>query len=204
MKVFIIGDSISIHYGPYLEKYLAEIAEYARKDGTIEALKNLDFPQGANGGDSQLVLEYLQARASKQPIVADYILINCGLHDIKTDAITGSKQIPIVEYKANLKEIIAETKKAGLKLVWIRTTLADEEVHNAVAKTFLRFKADCIEYNEVADAVMAEADVPTIDLYSFTNNLSDDVYCDHVHFHEHIREKQAAFIAGYINSMINV
>ncbi|MDA3800318.1 MAG: SGNH/GDSL hydrolase family protein [Kiritimatiellae bacterium] len=203
MKVFIIGDSISVHYGPYLEKYLTGIAEYSRKDGTVEALKNLDIPHGANGGDSQRVLEYLQARAKKQPIDTDYTLINCGLHDIKTDKKTGSKQIPIVEYKANLQKIIKVSRDSGLKVIWMRTTPADEEVHNAIQPDFFRFKADCIAYNEAADAVMAEAGVPSIDLYTFTNNLSDDVYCDHVHFHEHIREKQAAFIAGYIASIVN-
>jgi len=203
MKIFVIGDSISVHYGPHLEKYLNGVIEYERKDGNAEALKNLDIPQGANGGDSEKVLEYLEARAENAPIDADYILINCGLHDIKTDSKTGEKQIPIEQYAKNLKQIINVSQKSGLKVIWMRTTPADEAVHNAIQPDFKRFKADCIAYNEAADQVMADASVPSIDLYTFTNNISDDVYCDHVHFHEHVREKQAAFIAGYLNAMVN-
>ena len=37
-----------------------------------------------------------------------------------------------------------------------------------------------------------------IDLYTFTRNLGPDLYCDHVHFHEHVREKQGAFVAGWV------
>jgi lysophospholipase L1-like esterase len=201
MKIFVIGDSISIHYGPYLEQYLNGVIEYERKDGTEEALKNLDIPQGANGGDSSMVLKYLEARANNAPIVADYLLLNCGLHDIKTNPETGKKQIPIAEYETNLIQIIKVAREMGLKFLWISTTPADEEVHNKISVDFLRFKKDCLEYNEVAAKVMSDADIPSIDLYTFTNNLGDDVYCDHVHFYEHIREKQASFIAGYLNSI---
>ena len=64
---------------------------------------------------------------------------------------------------------------------------------------FHRFVADCLAYNDAADRVMAEAGVPSIDLFTFTRNLGPDLYCDHVHFVEPIREKQAAFIAGWVN-----
>ena len=53
-------------------------------------------------------------------------------------------------------------------------------------------------YNAAADGVMAAAGVPMIDLYTFTRNLGPDLYCDHVHFHEHVREKQGAFVAGWV------
>jgi len=39
---------------------------------------------------------------------------------------------------------------------------------------------------------------PVIDLYTFTSNLGNDLYCDHVHFHDYIRRQQAAFIAGWL------
>jgi lysophospholipase L1-like esterase len=202
MKVFVIGDSISVHYGPYLEQYLNGVIEYERKNGTTEALKNLDIPQGTNGGDSSMVLEYLEARANNAPIDADYILINCGLHDIKTNPETGEKQVPLKEYIENVKKIIDTTKKYGLKLIWIRTTPADEIVHNSIMDDFHRYAADCIAYNEAADKIMDDAGIPSIDLYTFTNNLGDNLYCDHIHYNEHIREKQASFIAGYLNSII--
>ncbi|MEM7108775.1 MAG: hypothetical protein AAF519_11155, partial [Bacteroidota bacterium] len=59
-KIFVIGDSISIHYGPYLAQYLGTDFQYARKGDNGEAFKNLDIPVGANGGDSRMVLDYLR------------------------------------------------------------------------------------------------------------------------------------------------
>ena len=54
-SVFVVGDSISIQYGPFLEQMLSGRIAYARKgseDATMaEALRNLDIPVGANGGD---------------------------------------------------------------------------------------------------------------------------------------------------------
>ena len=42
---------------------------------------------------------------------------------------------------------------------------------------------------------MAAAGVPALDLFSFTRSLEPDLYCDHVHFREEVRARQAAFIA---------
>lgn len=61
-KIFVVDDSISIQYGPFLEKYLQGIMRYSRKEGTEEALQNLDIPQGANGGDFSRVVAYLKAK----------------------------------------------------------------------------------------------------------------------------------------------
>jgi hypothetical protein len=42
-KVFVLGDSISIHWGPDLERLLTSQGwEYSRKSGVEEALRNLD------------------------------------------------------------------------------------------------------------------------------------------------------------------
>lgn len=37
-----------------------------------------------------------------------------------------------------------------------------------------RFSADCDAYNRVADQVMKEASVPSLDLYQFTKSLGSD------------------------------
>ncbi|NQT93062.1 MAG: SGNH/GDSL hydrolase family protein [Lentisphaerae bacterium] len=193
MKIYVIGDSISMHYGPYLQNNLRGAMEYSRKGG--------DGEEG-NGGDSSTVLSFLREEVQKGGIDADLLLVNCGLHDIKTDPATGARQVPIETYEENLRAIV-ETA-AGIKpdLLWIRTTPCDEAVHNKPGAGFHRFAADCAAYNMVADGVMLEAGVPVIDLYTFTSNLGDDLYCDHVHLHEHIREKQGAFIAGWLTAFV--
>ena len=199
MKIYVIGDSISIQYGPYLKQYLAGVMDYARKEGETEALLNLDQPQGANGGDSTMVLSFLKALAKSTGIDADLLLVNCGLHDIKRNPEPGKAQVSIDAYEHALRSIVATVGEMRPKLVWIRTTPCDEHVHNRPGLGFHRFAADCAAYNAVADRVMSEAGVPSIDLHTFTCNLGPDLYGDHVHFHEHIREKQGAFIAGWLN-----
>lgn len=198
MKIYLIGDSISIHYGPYLNDYLKGLIEYSRKEGEEEALLNLDRPQGANGGDSSMVLEFLKAKAEAGGIDADVVLINCGLHDIKTDPRTGAKQVPIEQYKQNLRSIVRLVRQMGKKMIWITTTPCDERVHNRQGMAFHRFASDCIAYSAVAENVMKNSGVPVLDLFTFTCNLGSDLYCDHVHFHDHIRRLQAAYIAGWL------
>lgn len=201
MKIYVVGDSISIQYGPHLEGYLKGVMAYSRKEGAEEALLNLDKPQGANGGDSSMVLAYLKERRRTGGIDADLLLVNCGLHDIKTDPATGAKQVPLDQYERNLRAILETVEPMRPRFVWIRTTPCDEAVHNnRPGLGFHRFAADCAAYNAAADRIMRAAGVPSIDLHTFTRNLGPDLYCDHVHFHDAVREKQAAFIAGWLQA----
>jgi lysophospholipase L1-like esterase len=202
MKTYVIGDSISIQYGPYLKQYLSSMVDYTRKEGEAEALLNLDKPQGANGGDSSMVLSFLNGLAKTGGVGADWMLVNCGLHDFRRDPATRALQVPIEAYEQNLCSILAVIRSMNVKPIWIRTTPCDEAQHNRRPKmAFHRFAADCEAYNAIADRVMQAAKVPSIDLYTFTRNLGPDLYCDHVHFHDHIRQKQAAFIAGWLNGL---
>ncbi len=203
-KVYVIGDSISIHYGPYLEKYLKGFMSYARKEGVEQSLQNLDIPQGANGGDSSNVLAYLEYKLKSGGIDADVLLLNCGMHDIKTDPVRHTRQVSLEKYEENLKKILPVVDKLKVRLVWIRTAPFDEKVHNTEGMKFFRFSADGINYNAVADRVMRSNNIPVIDLYTFTVNLGDNLYCDHAHFHEHIREKQGAFIAGWLTAYVKI
>jgi lysophospholipase L1-like esterase len=198
-RVYVVGDSISIQYGPHLRDLLQGAMTYSRKEGEEEARLNLDNPQGANGGDSSRVLSFLRARAAAGGIPADILLLNCGLHDIKTDPATGRKQVPLADYERNLRAILELRPRLVPAMAWIRTTPADERVHNARPNmTFHRFAADVDAYNAAADAVMAAAGVPVIDLFSFTRNLGPDLFCDHVHFTEPVRRLQATFLAGWL------
>jgi lysophospholipase L1-like esterase len=198
VRLYVLGDSISMQYGPYLERYLGEGFSYARKTAEEEAALSISRPQGDNGGDSSMVLEFLAAKGKAGGIAAELLLLNCGLHDVKTDPESGAKQVPIEEYEANLRAIVDLVRSLGLNLVWVRTTPCDERVHNQPHMSFHRFAADVHAYNATADAVMSENEIPTIDLHTFTAGLDPDLYCDHVHFHEPVRRQQAAYIAGWL------
>jgi lysophospholipase L1-like esterase len=202
-RIIVAGDSISLHYGPYLTRYLKGLAE-------CEPLKSAQGPDedgevqwGANCGDSARVLAFVRDRKQTGGIDAVAMLVNCGLHDIKTDPATGRKQVPLATYRENLRAILQWSAEMSVPVIWVSTTPCDEAVHNARIQEFHRFAADCRAYNEAAAAIMAEAGVPAIDLYRFTLNLGPDVFHDHVHFREHIREKQAAYSAGWLGAWLS-
>jgi hypothetical protein len=201
-SLYIIGDSISVHYAPILEQYLRGVFRCIHREGEQEALRNLDLPMGANAGVSTRVLDFVRGKRARSGIDADILLLNCGLHDIRTDPVTGLRKTPLRSYVANLEAIVDEVAAMKPRLVWVRTTPCDEAVHNKPGAEFHRFGADVITYNAAADAVMQQHGVPSIDLNTFTANLDTgpSLYCDHVHFPMPIREKQAAFIAGSLMS----
>jgi lysophospholipase L1-like esterase len=203
--VFVIGDSISIHYGPYLEKYLEGKAYYARKKDIPgqQAEANLDYPTGANGGDSQMVLNYVQSRLKDADFHPDVLLLNCGLHDIKFNPKTKTHQVDSVRYRQNLHAIHALLKKRNIPVIWVRSTAVVDSIHNSRSTAFHRHATDLEAYNQIADEVWHELKVPSIDLYGFTRNLPGNNYIDHVHYNESTRSLQAAYIAGYINHYLN-
>ena len=195
-KLFVLGDSISVQYGPYLARMVAGVFEYARKEAVGGASAALPYPADANGGDSSQVLAYLRVKLREN--VPDVLLLNCGLHDLRTDPQGEAKQVPLDVYEENLAAIARLVQSRGVRIVWVRTTPVDDERHNARQSSFHRFDRDVVRYNEIADDVFGAAGVQIIDLYAFSENLGGDVFCDHVHFVERVRELQAAFIAGHL------
>jgi lysophospholipase L1-like esterase len=202
-KLFVIGDSISIYYGPYLEKYLQGIALYERKQDDGTGNTNLDYPTGANGGDSGMVLKYLLHKLDEPGFNPDYLLLNCGLHDIKRNAATREIQVVEEEYTKNLETIFQLLKKKNIRLIWMRTTPVVDNIHNANPRSFYRFAADVEFYNRIADEICRKHEVPVIDLFSFSKQLGEDQFKDHVHYKEPACALQAAFIAGAVQTILN-
>jgi len=192
----VVGDSISQHYGPYLQQYLGGLLAYSRKEGMPG---DPNEPNGSNGGDSSLVLRYLWA-CKERGLRWDYLLLNCGLHDIRTDPTSGVKQVMPETYQRNLREIIPLACSLAAHVVWVRTSPVVDAIHNARSQAFHRHAVDVDSYNAIADAIMREDGVPAIDLFSFTRALGDDLYMDHVHYRDGVRHLQGAFIAGYLAS----
>ena len=191
-KLFVLADSISIHYGPFLEEYIKDVFTFDRK-GKNQECKDLNIASQVNGGDSSNILKYLELLPNLE---YDVMLLNCGLHDIKTHSY--GIQISLEQYESNLRKIVALIRSRGKELVWVTSTPVDDKQHNKVCTEFSRYNKDLVEYNSVAEKVMGEFDVPTIDLYNFTNCLDEPLYQDHVHFFEPVRKLHAAFIAGQL------
>ena len=196
-RLFVIGDSISIHYGSFLKDYISDVFEFRRKGGVDGDPGDLDRGNTVNGGDSSLLLDYL--KNGQEPVLdADAILINCGLHDIKTNPKTGAKQVPPELYRENLKATFEFLRYRSAKTFWVRTTHVDDIVHNSRNKEFQRFNRDCAAYNRIADEEAASAGIASIDLNGFTQRLGPGVFIDHIHFTEPVRQLQAAFLAGHL------
>ena len=193
-SLFVIGDSISIQYGPYLAAMLPADCSYARKGDTPD--------EEANGGDSSMVLDYLRQKVQEPGFKPDYLLLNCGLHDIKTDPQSRAKQVTAEEYAQNLPQILALIQAQGSQPLWVRTTPVDDHTHNTRSTAFHRFNQDVLTYNTIADDIFNAAGIPRIDLYRFTQALPDDLYIDHVHFTDAVRAKQAAYIAGFVAALM--
>ncbi|QHV94131.1 SGNH/GDSL hydrolase family protein [Spirosoma endbachense] len=201
-KLYVIGDSISMRYGPFLEKYVQGVWQYDRKSDDGQAAKNLDVPVGANGGDSRMVLEYLKLKAPDKSFQPDVLLLNCGLHDIKRLPETNAIQVDSVSYRKNLEAIYQLVHKRSIRLIWMRTTAVEDERHNSRSKAFKRYARDLDAYNAIADEVMHRHGVPIIDLYTFTRSLGSKHFVDHVHYDDPAMQLQAAYIAGYLQDQI--
>ena len=204
-RVFVYGDSISVHYGSAMERGLPGWCEFDRKGGVAKALENLDDPQGSNGGDSAMMAGYFRERADDAGFCPDLVLLNAGLHDIKRVPHAASPtRVAVGDYSKNLAETLDFLAAGGVAAAWIRTTPVSEATHNGSAfPGFYRCNQDWADFNAAADSVMAERGIPVIDLARFTQaqaRSASDLFCDHVHFKESIRELQGAFLAGWVLS----
>lgn len=200
-KLFVLGDSISLHYEPYLRDFVGEYYEYDRKGDSLERSVN-SFDK--NAGDSQMVLSYLKSRLD-EGFQTDVLMLNCGLHDIKVYKKDGNKhKVPLEEYKKNLSEVAELAKKCAKITVWLTTTHVDDEQHKKHSYHFDRFNADVIAYNEASVQIFTDIDAEILDLNTFTCKLGKQVFCDHIHFDESIREIQGAYIAGFLIGLAHI
>lgn len=111
--------------------------------------------------------------------VWDLIHVNVGLGDVVhcMPDIKSFRILPIhaggvmatsaEQYEQNLDQLISRLKATGAKIVWASTTPIRHSRSNA-------FKLGSeIEYNKIADKVMAKHGVPTNDMYAYAKSIMD-------------------------------
>ena len=193
-ELFVLGDSISIHYTPYLRKYLGTEWDIRRK-GDIPAPEIPGEIDHENGSDSATVLRYLQAVI--HTIQQETILLNAGLHDIKRfPAPTDACMMSLDQYCLNLRQCLDIIRSAGKKTIWVTMTPVDEKLHAANETAFYRLEKDVEAYDLASWGLMQENQIPWIDLGGFTRKIESPLYCDHVHFTENVRSLHGAYLAG--------
>lgn len=196
-SIFVIGDSISILYGPFLREIVHNTYIYDRLRDSSGNDSNLGLNSGANGGDSRMVINHLRILKTKMAFY-DILLINCGLHDIKTDMETGKKVVEKDEYKNNIDTIIVLAKSISDHIIWINCTPVNDSIHNSKNIGFFRYNSDVLEYNEIAKKELVSSNITVIDLYSFSKVFPVSPYMDHVHYLPEFSKKQAKYIATYL------
>ena len=157
-NVLLIGDSISLDYGKYLPRFLGDRVHIFDKPSDEDAYVDLDTPLGGNGGDSSMVLDFLQTT----DVDCDWFFFNCGLHDIKHNRTDDAIAIPLDQYVKNLHAILDIMQTRKIPTVFITSTPTSTLRHSKV-KAFYRLKEDVPVYNQAALAVMAERNIPVID-----------------------------------------
>lgn len=192
-SIFLLGDSISLHYNPYLIPATADRIDWQTKAGRAEAMKDLDVPIDANGGTSARVLSFLRDEKARGALNYEYLLFNCGLHDIVQTEKGGKMRVDAGDYHKNVTEIVELMQQTGIKPIWIYTTPVEDARHNK-KPDFLRFNTNVLLYNAIALEIMKKHRVPMINLYTFTAALEGEKYADHVHYIEPVRKLQAEFI----------
>lgn len=164
-RVLILGDSISMGYGPFVINTLFDEAIVKRPgencEGTTHGVKKID--------------QWLKIAGGRW----DVIWFNFGLHDLKhVNSATGNNsnnpddphQAAPEQYERQLREIVAALKTTGAELVFATTTPVPEgrvRPH--------RDAADVPLYNDVARRVMAENGVAVHDLYAFAHPRLDEI-----------------------------
>ena len=204
INIFLIGDSISLDYGEFINDFVDEGINVYGKPGVDEAYENLDIPVAGNGGDSSMILSYINEVKDTMLMDCDYFFFNCGLHDVKHDKETGEIQVGLEDYIKNLHSIIDFMEERNKPVVFINTTPAATERYTPDFD-FYRITEDVPVYNEAAEKVMEERNIPLIDLYGFTKALKlegDDLFRDHTHFRDNVRKLHAAYMAGQINAFV--
>lgn len=199
-RIIVIGDSISLGYGPFLKEMLADNFDYSTKNTNADA-GNPDYPSGPNAGDSRMVLNYLRTLKTDKNFHAVIMFLNCGLHDIKTDRKTGKKTIDNKQYAMNLDTIFRLLQHMKQPVVWVSTTAVNDSIHNSKNVGFYRYNKDVEIYNQIADSICRVHKIPVIDLYSFSSKFPATAYSDHVHYKPEFSKLQAAYISGFISNL---
>ena len=167
-QIVLIGDSIRAGYEPFV----------------IDKLRGLADVWGpeANGGDSAKVRAHLREWASSRR--ADVIHLNCGLHDIKRPFDSDANQVPLPQYRENVRAILTALQHdSGARIVWATTTPVNHQWHHD-NKEFDRFEEDVVAYNEVATELAVGLGIEINDLYTVIVDAGRDGLLreDGVHF----------------------
>ena len=172
-RVLLLGDSISMGVGSSgsYQGYEEPTRKLLNGKATVHGISG-------NGGNTQFGLENLPKWLGEEHW--DVIHFNWGLHDIGRGKTGRQCNVPLDQYKRNLREIVKRLKATGATLIWATTTPVPKKEANRAAN---RRNSDVIAYNSAARKIMEEQHVAIDDLYAFAlPRLREIQQPDDVHF----------------------
>ncbi|MHC4252732.1 MAG: SGNH/GDSL hydrolase family protein [Planctomycetota bacterium] len=190
----MLGDSITMHYSPFVITLLAEQAEVHR------CKENSSW-------SGRLLKELLTGMLDAEDCKWDIVWFNVGNWDITPATARfirknpdwgfkdGEAKTSLTDYEKNLAELIRRIREhsPSVKLVFCTTT----HIPQVTARTVE-------QYNRVAAKVMKKHDVPIFDLYSATKPHVDLLlYKNNTHFSKVANQRLLApHIASVLKSLI--
>ena len=150
-KVVLIGDSIRLSYTP-------EVTRQLQGQAVIVS-------PSANGQDSSNLLKHLTEWVIREQ--PDVVHFNCGIHDTKKFAKTGTFQVSPEDYEKNLRAIVERIRKETKATTCFATStpILDDRAAAARAGRDYQLLGSSIEqYNAIAIRVMRALNVPVNDL----------------------------------------
>ncbi|MFH4968925.1 SGNH/GDSL hydrolase family protein [Gaetbulibacter sp. M240] len=192
-KLFIIGDSISIGYTPFVTENLKNIAEVSHNPGNAQhtgtGLSNIETWIEANDWD--------------------IIQFNWGLWDLcyrhpdskvqgHRDKKNGTITYSLHDYASNLDSIVTILKtKTNAKLIFVTTTYVPENEAG-------RFQNDVIRYNEAAKKIMKKHSIMVNDIYeqSILIHKKFGKGLDDVHYSKEGYEKLSEHVTEFLKTEI--
>lgn len=182
-RVLLIGDSISMGYTLRVRALLAGKANVHRAPTncgpTTKGLAEIDAWLGQGHWD--------------------VIHFNFGLHDLKFVK-PEVQAVPVAQYEANLRLLLAKLEKTGARLIWATTTPVPAKTK---AGQFPRIPADIAVYNAAAARVFAGHAVAIDDLYTLVEpRLAELQNPLDVHFNSRGYDVLAAQVAATISTTL--
>lgn len=198
VDILIIGDSISLGYTAEVRDSLAKVANVHR------------VPE--NCRDTRYALNKIDEWLGQKEW--DVIHFNWGLHDIayriydepllnkkgntvyKSSVERGFLTSTEKQYQSRLNRLVARLKKANATLVWANTTPSPPGDTR-------RLSDDVVRYNQIANDIMTQNDIPVNDLYSFIlPKIAEAQNPDDVHFNDTGNRYLAEQVSAYLNDLI--
>lgn len=186
--VLLIGDSMRMGYCETVKKELADIAE------VVYPIDNCRF--------TQYVLTMLNAWAGlcdKEKV--DLVQFNCGHWDA---AHFGAEEYPlnsIDTYAHNIRRIITRLHSTfpNAKVIFANSSPMNP---NGECSINYRTTEDIIRYNEAAEAVATEMNVPVNDIFSVMKDWGSECYADYAHLTKEGFETLGKEVAAYIRNAL--